>query len=243
MLTVFGLFFITAPSQAEEIKVVTEYLAPYQMNNADNSLGGFSTEIVQAIFKQADKTPNFSAIPWARAYETASTEKNVMIYSIAQTKERKDLFHWIGSLINEKLFFWGLKSQFPEPIDDLEQLKKYIVASARNSNVAHFLKINNFKHNYKLVKEDQNIQMLFKGRAELIIATELTLKHNTKKLNLDFDKLIKIKEFTDINNDLNLAMNLQSDPELVAEFQRAYAEIKSQGVIDAIYKKWGIPLH
>ncbi|MDT0603161.1 substrate-binding periplasmic protein [Thalassotalea castellviae] len=230
----------TLSSEAKEVKVVTEYLAPYQVNNADNSLGGLSTEIVQAIFKQANKTPNIIALPWARAYETASSEKNVMIYSIAQTKERLERFHWIGSLINEKLYFWGLKSQFPEAIDDLNQLKKFIVASARHSNVAHYLKRNNFKHNYKLVKEDQNILMLFKGRAELIIATELTLKHNAKKLNLAFDELIKIKEFTDLNSDLNLAMNLQSDPKLVAEFQRAYTEIKAQGVINAIYKKWGI---
>lgn len=243
MLSFLGLFFSLNQTQAEEIKVVTEYLAPYQINNADNSLGGFSTEIVQAIFKQADKTPNFIAVTWARAYEIASSEKNVLIFSIAQTKERKERFHWIGSLINEKLYFWGLKSQFPKPIDDLNQLKKYIVASARHSNAAHYLKRNDFKNNYKLVKEDQNIQMLFKGRAELIIGTELTLQHNAKKLNLDFDKLIKIKEFTDTNSDLSLAMNIQSDQALVAEFQRAYIEIKSQGLIDAIYKKWGIPLH
>ena len=38
-------------SQAESVRVVTEYLAPYQIENSDGSLGGFMTEVVTEMFK------------------------------------------------------------------------------------------------------------------------------------------------------------------------------------------------
>lgn len=236
-----SLLLISMTVHSEEVKVVTEYLTPYQIKNPDGSLGRFSTEIVRAIFKQANKQPNFVVMPWARAYEVAKSEKNVMIFSIARTEERDKRFHWIGSLTNEKLYFWGLKSQFDKPIDDIEQLKNYKIAIARYSNVDQYLNDYEFKNVYKLSKEEQNIQMLFKGRADIIVSTELTLINKLKKHGLDFNKIFKIKEFIDLNNDLNLAISLQSDPKLVLEFQHAYKEIKTLGEINVINQKWGIP--
>ncbi|MDG1750376.1 MAG: transporter substrate-binding domain-containing protein [Thalassotalea sp.] len=227
--------------QAQEIKVVTEYLSPYQTKNPDGSLGGFSTEVVQALFKQANKEPLFIVLPWARAYEVAKSEKNVMIFSMARTKERDTLFHWVGSLTEVKLYFWGLKSKFPKTIDNIEHLKSYKIATARYSNADQYLMNNNFHNIYKLSNEDQNLQMLFTGRVDLITTTEKTLKSKSLKLGLDFEKLIKVKEFNELNNDLNLAFNLQSDPKIVKEFQQAYSVIKAKGIIKALKKKWSIP--
>lgn len=55
--------------------------------------------------------------------------------------------------------------------------------------------------------------------------------------------MIKVKEFTDLSNDLSLAINLKSDTNLVREFQLAYEVIKAQGIIDTIYNKWSILPH
>lgn len=234
---------IAFSAHAEQIKVVTEYLTPYQINNIDNALGGFSTEIVRAIFKEAKREPKFIVLPWPRAYEVAKAEKNVLIFSLARTKDREKLFQWIGSLTNEKLYFWGLKKQFQKPVNDIELLKHYKIAIARYSNVDQYLFKHNFKRLYKLSKEEQNIKMLFKGRADLIVSTELTLKYKAKKLGFDFKEMIKVKEFTDLSNDLSLAINLKSDTNLVREFQLAYEVIKAQGIIDTIYNKWSILPH
>jgi polar amino acid transport system substrate-binding protein len=134
---------MAAHSNSQKIKVVTEYLNPYQTINTDGSLSGFSTEVVQTIFKQANKKPQIVVMPWARAYNIAKTEKNVMIFSIARTKERNDLFQWIGSLTKERLYFWGLKSTFPMPLE-IDTLKGYKIAASRNSNTAQYLKAENF---------------------------------------------------------------------------------------------------
>lgn len=239
-LTALLMMFYTANLHADTIKVVTEYLEPYQIQKDDGSIGGFSTEVVQALFKQAQLQPNIIVMPWARAYAIAKTEKNVMIYSIAHTQTRSAIFQWVGSLTEERLYFWGLKTKFSAPIDEIEQLKDFKVAASRLSNAAQYLIDNDFYNIYQLIKEDQNMLMLYKGRVDLIVATELTLKHRTKKLGLNFDDLRIIKEVDELNNDLSLALNLHSDAQLVIKLQQAFKEIKHQGILDQIKEKWHI---
>jgi len=234
------LLFITFNAQSDEIKVVTEYLEPYQIKNADGSLGGFSTEVVQALFKQTNHTANIIVMPWARAYEVAKKEPNVMIFSIARTPSRNVLFQWIGKLTEERLYFWGLKTDFAEPIDDIDKLKDFKVGASRFSNAAQYLIDNKFYNIYQLIKEDQNMQMLYKKRIDLIVATEMTLQKRSKKLGLNFDNMRIIKEVTELNNDLSLAFNLNSDAKLVQQFQDAFQALKDQGILEKLKQKWQI---
>jgi polar amino acid transport system substrate-binding protein len=226
---------------AKEIKVVTEYLTPYQVKNADGSLGGYSTEVINALFKQANITPNFLVMPWVRAYEIAKSEKNVMIFSIAHTKSRNDLFHWIGCLTNEKLYFWGLKNKFHSSIELEALLKGYSVTASRNSNISQYLSDANFFNIYYITVEDQSMKMLFSNRIDLLIDTEINAKYRATSLGLDFSKMQKVIEINKLNYDLSIAMNANSDPQLVKEFQLAYSVIKAQGIIEALKKKWSIP--
>ena len=243
---IFAFLFIISPMinaitlSPEKIKVVTEYLEPYQIQNPDGSLGGFSVDVVQALFKHIDKTPNFNVMSWARAYAVAKAEKNVMIFSIAHTPARDDLFQWVGSLTEERLYFWGLKTQFSEQIDNIEILKELKIAVSRYSNAAQYLIDNNFYNIYQLIKEDQNMLMLYKGRVDLIVATKLTLQKRAKKLGLNFDDLQLIKEVNELNNDLSIAFNLNSDPVLVKKFQQGFEDIRKNGTLANIVEKWKI---
>lgn len=226
---------------AEEVKVVTEYLTPYQVKNADGSLGGFSTEVVKAIFKQANITPHFVVMPWARAYEVAKSEKNTMIFSIARTEERDELFHWLGGLTKEKLYFWGLKKNFSKAINNISQLKNFHIAASRNSNISQYLLKENFNNIYFITVEEQSMKMFYSNRIDLLIETELNIKYRTEKLGFDFNKMRKLIAIDELNNDLSIAMNLQSDLQLVLQLQQAYSEIKQKGIIKSLKKKWSIP--
>ena len=134
-----------------EIDVVTEYLEPYQIELPDGTLGGYSTDVVNALFEQANCQANIQVMAWARAYEIAKSQTNVMIYSIAHTERRTDSFNWIGSLLEERLYFWALKESFPELIDDENQLKDKRIAASRHSNVAQYIEDNNFTKVYHLI--------------------------------------------------------------------------------------------
>lgn len=80
-----------------EVKVVTELLEPYQVYNHDGSLGGFSTDVVTALFRHAGSKAQIEVMPWARAYSTALSAKNVMIYSITKSASRNGDFYGLAS--------------------------------------------------------------------------------------------------------------------------------------------------
>ncbi len=53
---------------------------------------------------------------WARAYEIALHEKNVLIYSIKRTSERESLFKWVGVIVPIDFYFYAL-AESPIPND------------------------------------------------------------------------------------------------------------------------------
>ena len=235
--------FTTFSSTSKEITVVTEYLAPYQIKNNDGSLGGFSVEVIKALFKITGDTPLIQVLPWARAYTTAKNQKNTLIFSIAKTDSRLDKFQWVGDLLHEQYYFWALATNPHLKGLSLEQLKRYRVATSRHSNENEFLIAHNFNSIYPVTSETQRTRMLYIDRTDLIIETELTLKENTKKLKLDFTKLAKLNFVDDLETTLSIAFNLNSDKTLVARYQQAFKQLKQSGQLLQLQQKWQIPVH
>jgi len=223
-----------------KITVVTEYLEPYQIQNADGRLGGQATEVIEALFAKLNIPLEIKVMSWARAYAMATKQSNVLIYSIARTKERENDFHWLGHLAYEQFYFWGLNKNFTQPINHIEQLKSYNISASRGSNVESYLRKNQFKNIYDIVTEDQSLLMLNSARIDLIVETELTLKSRAKKLGLDYKKLKKLKEVKALNNELGFAFSKKTDINLVKLFIKTFKELKQEGVIAEINKRWAL---
>jgi len=221
-----------------KITVVTEYLEPFQIKNDDGSLDGMATEIIRALFTYLDKPLSIEVMPWARAFAIASNEKNTLIYSIARPPQRENDFHWLASIAKEEYYFWGLKTKFPRGIDNIELLKPYQTSASRDSNVESYLLDKQFFKIYRLVTEDQSLQMLSQKRIDLMLETELTLRYRADKLGLAFNKLRRLRPVKELNSELYFAFNKQTDLATVELFKNAFQTLKHQGVIKRIKDKW-----
>ena len=233
-------FFITS-TKAETIRVVTEDLPPYQIMEQDGSVGGFATEVIQALFTITGDDAQIEVMPWARAYETAIHEKNILIYSIYRTQYREKLFYWVGPLMKEHVFFWGLEDKFPQSIQKISDLLSYTIAATRYSNAEQYLSASEFIHIYKTVDEEQPMKMLLKHRVDLVIDTKLIMETRAKHLNLNISNVKALIEIPELQANLSIAFSLGTSPELVSKYQKAYQQIKSSGQLSAIQMKWGIP--
>jgi len=234
-----GLFYL--PSflvKADIVKVVTEYLPPFQIRMIDGSLSGYGTEVIAELFKITGDTPDVQVLPWARAYANARKKTNVLIYSIAHTKDRDPLFHWVGSLKYERFYFWGLKSKFSQVDDSLDSLKEMLIASANDYNTEQYLIDNGFDNTYKVVKSEHSLLMLEKQRVDILLSNELVLKSLSETIGFDFSKLIKLQEAKDLQNNLSIAFSLSTSPELIKRFQAAYNQLLTSGKLAKIKKKW-----
>ena len=220
-----------------QIQTVTEILPPYQIYNENGMLDGFSTEVINALFKQANAKANIKVMPWARAYSTALNVKNVMIFSITKSENRKDKFLWVGDIFKEKICFWTIDNT--DKLTDSEFFNKRF-AAARFSIDAQYLIDNNYKNIYLTSNENQTMEMLFSDRTDYILSTEYLLKLKTKALKLDFSRIKKVEGRKVASNPLSIAFNINSDIEMVEHFQHAFVEIKRNGKLSEITKKWSI---
>lgn len=240
-LVITGLFILSSFSaKSEVVKVVTEYLPPYQIKLEDGSLGGYSTDVITELFKITGDIPDIHILPWARAYGTARREPNVLIYSISHTSARDPLFHWIGPLKYERFYFWALKSKITKEYESLHAIKSMLIASVNENNTEQYLIDNGFKNIYKVIKGEQSLLMLEKQRIDIILSNELTLALQSQNIDYDFSTLTKLQEAKGLQNNLSIAFGFNTDPKVIERFQTAYTELVTSGKLVEIKHKWSI---
>lgn len=231
---------LSSDLQAEQIQVVTENFAPFQFTNEAGKLTGYSIEVAEALFERTGDHAKFKVLPWARAYQQALSTPNTLLMTVAHSKIRDPLFQWVGAVATERLYFWGYKSEFPDPFSELEDLKQYSVAATIDANPYQFLLKNNFPRIYQVSGQDSVIKMLFNKRADFIVFSEQGLKTRTQKYQYDFALIHPVFEVEELNSDLSFAFSIHSDQNLVRKYQDAFQSLIQDGVLESLKRKWAV---
>ncbi|MCO4799788.1 MAG: transporter substrate-binding domain-containing protein [Colwelliaceae bacterium] len=221
--------------------VVAESFPPYQVMT-NNGVNGLSVDVLKALNKHLGMKTHIELYPWARAYKMALTTPNVLILSISQTKERNDLFHWIGTLpISDKLTLWTLKNNQQEKVINWANLQGVVTALPRlDSNIdllldkglllnKDFFIVNQFK---------QVIGMLVKGRIDYIIAGSASLKYQIEALGYDVNHFTKQDIDSTRVAKISFAFNLDSNKRLIDDYKKAFDELAEKGRLQQIMAKW-----
>jgi len=241
-LLLTGLLFAstTHASKASGINIVTEHLEPYQILMPSGELSGFAIDVVRELQAMIGNQDRIQVMPWARAYNTALRQPNTLIFSIARTSFREDKFHWVGSLIVEKLYLWSLDPALVNTINSIESFSPRSIATERNSNVEQYLTRLNYPSIKRVVMETQNMKMLFRHRVDAIAGSELSLKHRAKSLGLPFEDMHKLFVIKPLESNLSLAFSKQTPAETVAKFRNAFEKLKQSPRFKEIQRKWQI---
>lgn len=120
ILFLFLLLFAGLTGSAEEspphltdLTWLTEEYPPYNfMDNGTPS--GLMVDMVTAIAgKAGEELPRESLtfLPWSEAYQNAVHTPGTVIFSIAKTPEREDLFSWIGPVVTADITLYSSRSR------------------------------------------------------------------------------------------------------------------------------------
>ena len=221
---------------AQEISVVTEDWPPYNYK-LNGKISGFGTEIVQAMLENTHIKYSLALYPWARAYHKALNEKNVLIYTMARNDEREWLFKWIGPFASRHIDLYKLKRQTDIVVNSLEEAKKYKIGAVRDDATHLFLKNHGFDNIYIVVREDQNIKMLFKDRIKLIAGNELALAYKLKQLDYQFDQLEKVWTLID-EGGYYIGISKGTPGNITIQLRNSFNQIKSDGTLERIRQKY-----
>lgn len=245
MLWIIGILFLTAPAYncyAFKLMVITEDYIPF--NYLDNDkVSGFTTEIVQLLINETRVEIEGNKIhlwPWKRAYQAAIENNNILLFTTTRTPQRENMFKWVGPIYPREQWMFKLASRNEVKVDNLEQAKNYMIAVVPESaNHQYFLK-NGFKEqiNLSLVNSWQSkLKMLLAGRVDLVSYIPIEAAYRLKQLGEDYGKLNKLFLISG-EYQYYLAFSKEVPDDLIIQFQKAYDELKKNGLYDQILEKY-----
>lgn len=233
---------ISLAGRADEIRIVTEELPPYNMTQ-DGRITGMSTDVVQAVLKEIGVHAIIQSMPWARAYDIALNSENVLIYSITRTAQREKMFKWVGVIAPMHWYLFA-KPERKIRLDDLDDARKYQIATVKEDAGEQYLVSKGFAIGKNLQsnnKYEYNYEKFKLGRVDLWISIELNALYLMRQAGDDPSATaVRTLSLPDLGGDdgLHMAFSLKTPDAMVARFRKGLNTIRSNGTYDAILKKW-----
>jgi ABC-type amino acid transport substrate-binding protein len=196
MLT--GLIFIflahtSTGSQAVDfnsLNIMTEEFPPFNYLESGQPSGS-SVELLLKASAAAGSPITRDQIkmaPWARAYQTALSSTNVMLFSTTRTKQRENLFKWAGPIGQNRTVVFAKKSAGIRKIDDISIIDKKLAVIRDSVDDQQIIKANAPSDMItRTTKPDAAAKMLATGRVDLWAYNEVTAVEILKRNNQNID--------------------------------------------------------
>jgi polar amino acid transport system substrate-binding protein len=217
------------PLFAADLQVVTESMPVFQLME-QGEIAGSNTKVVRAMIAQAGLDAEFYIYPWARAYKLALQQSDVVIYAIARTKEREELFHWIGPLADFQLAFIRLKSNSKAMVRQLSDARALSIAVQRQDSIFQFLSSQGFTEAKQLVivtDIQQSWSLLANAKVDLIIENPVLLPALARQTGLPQDAFEVMYSIPELKLTTYIAASKTTDQSKIDKLKQAYQQVVS----------------
>ncbi|MBQ4839588.1 substrate-binding periplasmic protein [Pseudoalteromonas luteoviolacea] len=218
------LFFCTVISaQDNALSVYTEHFAPYTIVGEGNRLSGSAVSKVNQALTLTGIETNIEVVPWARAYNMALSQPNVLLFSMAKTHQRTPLFHWLYKITTLKYDFYSLRSG-KISVASIEDALTYTTVAIRGSYEESKLLSLGFTETDNLVvvaNMEQAWQMLSKGRVHTMFASHIPAQIATKHA----PQYIRHQAIDD-SQELYVVASLSTDVQFIEALKLAFEQLE-----------------
>ena len=221
----------------KSITIVTEEFPPYNYT-LDGQAVGLFTDVVKAVLDELELDISIDFYPWARSYNTALADKNVLIFSIARIPERENLFHWVGEIAPYRTSLYKLKRNKDVSVEKIEDAKAYRIGVSREDVIQSYLENQGFT-NLEVANQDAlNIKKLLGNRISLLAYDEASFVHQIKESELDLSDFERVFRLDDLTGSLYMAFSRDTDLHTVEQFRSALQRITKNGILDKIQARY-----
>jgi polar amino acid transport system substrate-binding protein len=224
-----SLGLLGAIAHAGPVRVVTEDTAYSYLQ--DGKVSGPATEVVEATLQRAGLNDyHVGLYPWARAYDMALQEPNVLVYLIARTSEREELFRWVGEIMRIEYHFYKLRERSDIQVPDLDAAKAYRIGVLRDDVRHQYLQANGFNKVVVTAHNSDNFRRLLHGQVDLVPMPEKDMFALCEEAGLDPAEVERV--FTpDSPTQLYMAFSRQTDDATVLRAQAAFEHLQADGTV------------
>ena len=225
-------------SFAQRITVLTEELPPYQYKDELGDATGYGVALMKAILEQANINAKIAVVPWARGYNQALKQKNVVLFSMVRTPEREDLFKWIGEVDQLHYFLYKLSARKNLSVSSIEEARNYRIGVTKVSFEHDTLVNLGFSKLTTGIKYAQLLDMLNANRFDFLFASQGPLEEVLKETGHREDSVETNFHFEEIDQKLYIALSKRSDEALAQRLRDAYQEVVEKGTKSQLKLHW-----
>jgi polar amino acid transport system substrate-binding protein len=185
------------------LNIMTEEFPPFNYSDKGQP-SGRSVELLinasAAVGKPITKD-QINIAAWARAYQTALTGPNTMLFSTTRTVQREKLFKWAGPVGQNRTVVWAKKSSAIAQITDMSTIKNKIVVIRDSVDDQAVVNINTPENLItRAAKPDSAAKMLARGRVALWAYNEITAIALLKQIGEDINnyEIVNVLNSTDM---------------------------------------------
>ena len=229
------LLLSVAGGQAQELTVISEDNPPFNFIK-DGVFTGSSTEVVREIMRRLDLSAEIQVLTWARAYQLALTQPNVILFSTARTPEREDKFHWVGPIYKVRFGFYARRGAGPFPTCLADAKKVAAIATYKDDVREQLLKTLGFTNLDSSKSPASNLKKLLAGRVDLWLYSNLGVPSVARQIGIDPAEVELVLPFKDLN--VYIAVSKGTPRAVVDKWQAALDDMKREGRFEKISKKW-----
>ncbi|MDP3653729.1 MAG: transporter substrate-binding domain-containing protein [Rhodoferax sp.] len=223
--------------QAQTIHVVTE-ATPYTYL-AEGKVVGSATEVVELSLKRAGLDDyEVNLYPWARSYDMALKEPNVLIYLIARTAAREDQFYWAGEIMKIQYHLYRLKGKGRAfRVTNLESVKHQTIGVMRDDVRYQFLRAKGFTRLVVSAQSVDNFKKLLSGQVDLVPLTLDDATSLCKETGVDCAGLERVLTLDEASTGLYMAYSRSTPVALVQRTKLAFDKLKAEGQVKRIMER------
>lgn len=227
------LCLLSAPGRAETINAVTEETSYSFLR--DGKVGGIASEIAEQMLQRAGLSDYRMALyPWARAYDMALLQANVLIYPISRTPARERQFKWVGEMARITPQLYKLRSERSVHVQTLDDARNYTMGVIRDDVRQAYLQSRGFTRMAVSASNAENFRKLLVHQVQLIALPEREVRQQCAQAGIDFAELESVYQLDEMTDGVYYAYSLATPDEVVQRSRAAFEQLKAEGRLAAV---------
>ena len=220
---------------SQELTIISEENPPFNFNK-NGVFTGSATEVVREIMRRLKQPAGIEVMTWARAYQLARTRPNVVLFSTTRTKEREDLFHWVGPIFKVRFGFYARKGSNLVLTCLADAKKVGAIATYKDDVREQLLKSMGFTNLDSSKSPASNLKKLLAGRVDLWLYSNLGVPSVAEQMGINPDDVEFILPFKDFF--AYIAVSKGTPQAVVAKWQETLEAMKRDGTFEKISRQW-----